>query len=232
VRARYAIFATQVREVPKILQDFARQSPDQAALMSGLKYAHYSVHVLFTEGHPFRSSYDTWVRAKDYTDNDFTDFILGRWMDPKIKGYENMRSFDKATPDQDGIVTIYHPLPEKWLHTGYTVADATSIARGAADRLVSQLAQLPPTLAQPVHIKRIETSRWPYAVHIPEPGHYLEKARILRRAFGPVFFANNNLGTPAFEEALFRGHCAADNVLKRIRPGFSFEEWSRCPPEN
>jgi protoporphyrinogen oxidase len=231
VQANYVIFAAQLRVAPALIERFADEAPEQARLMSTLDYAHYSVHALFVEGHPFRASYDTWVHASDYTEDDFTDVILGRWMEPGIKGYEGMRNFAKKPPG-DGIVTIYHPLSPKWLNSGYTTDQAKQIAVNAANRLDSVFAQMPRDLWQgPLRLKKIQTSRWPYSVHVPAPGHYTTKARIMRKPFGRVYFANNNLGTPAFEEALFRGHCAADNILKQLKKNFKFEKWSRCPEE-
>jgi hypothetical protein len=80
-----------------------------------------------------------------------------------------------------------------------------------------------------IEVRSVETSRWPYSIHIAKPGHFIVEAKVLRRPLGRIFFANNNIGTPAFEEALFRGHCAANNVLKRVDPSFAQEKWSRCP---
>lgn len=232
VRANYAVFAAQLRMAPKLIERMNEEAPEQAHLMSSLEYAHYSVNVLFVEGQPYRASYDTWVHTADYTQDDFTDVILGRWMEPDINGYQGMRDFSK-TPPGDGIFTIYHPLPPKWLNTGYTKEQAAQIARQDANRLETEFSQLPRDLWQgPMRLKRIQTNRWPFSVHIPAPGHYITKARILRKPFGRVYFANNNLGTPAFEEALFRGHCAADNVLRKLKKGFKLETWSRCPVEN
>lgn len=50
---------------------------------------------MHVKGHPYRATYDTWTRASDYTEDDFTDVIIGRWMDPKINGYLGMRDFKK-----------------------------------------------------------------------------------------------------------------------------------------
>lgn len=51
--------------------------------MRDLKLTHYSVHNVDISSHPYRECYDTWVREEDYTLNDFTDMILGRWVELK-----------------------------------------------------------------------------------------------------------------------------------------------------
>lgn len=53
--------------------------------MKDLPMAHYSVHNVDITNHPYRDSYDTWVRHFGYTGYDFTDMILGRWTE--LKGY-------------------------------------------------------------------------------------------------------------------------------------------------
>lgn len=84
-------------------------------------------------------------------------------------------------------------------------------------------------LKQKFRIKKIVTNRWPYSVHIPEPGHFSMRSKIMGKTFGNVIFGNNNMGTPAFEEALHRGHCAANRALYRLNPKkFVQESWSKC----
>jgi hypothetical protein len=229
--SKYVVFAAQLKIAPKVIKGFATDSPAQVSLINSLGYSHYSVHVLYVAGHPYRATYDTWLRPADYTDEDPTDMILGRWMDPKILGYEGYRDFTKNPDDDKGIFTIYHPLSQKWLADGaYSDEKAAEVARSAASRLDDLLSKLPPSLFRgPLDIKKIETNRWPLSVHIAAPGHYIERVRTLRKPYRRIFFASNNLGTPAFEEALFRGHCAADNVLKRMSSKFQIEKWSRCP---
>jgi protoporphyrinogen oxidase len=235
-----AIFSAQLKLAPKLIDDF--KGTEQANLMEELGYAHYSVHNVFVEGHPFRATYDTWVRAKDYSPTDFTDVILGRWMDPKIKGYEGYRKL-KATPgpdglasfaknprDDDGILSIYHPLPLDEVGKGYGDDEARELAFKAVNRL---LEMWPPVedghkLGSKVVVKSVLTNRWPFSVHIARPGHF-KRAKVMRRPFKRVVFGNNNLGTPAFEEALFRGHCAADHVLELLDSRFKYEKWTQCP---
>jgi hypothetical protein len=230
VRGSYVVFSSQLKIAPELIEGLDQKSPRQAKLMRDLKYSHYSVHLIKLEGQPYRSSYDTWVHASDYTEDDFTDVILGQWMQKDMLGFEGYRDFQNDPPAKDGELSIYHPLPAKWLKTSYSDEDAKMLARKAVQRLDDLFSRLPPDLWHgPLKVKSIETSRWPFSVHIAAPGHYIWKAKILRQPFGRIFFAHSNLGTPAFEEALFRGHCAADNILKRSEPNFRREKWSRCP---
>ena len=91
------------------------------------------------------------------------------------------------------------------------------VAVKAVERMEQLFTQLPKNIRKgSLSIKKVETNRWPYSVRVPTPGYYTTKARILRHPFGNIYFANNNIGTPAFEEALFRGHCAATNILKHF----------------
>lgn len=234
VKARYLVFAAQLNIAPKIIDGLA--NTQQGSLMSALGYSHYSVHSVRVNGHPYRATYDTWVRRSDYKDSDFTDIILGRWMDPLIQGYEGMRDFFKnpvdrnGNPDNDGILTIYHPLTPDWIGKGYTEDQARELARGAIDRMIDGFSKMPEGYVQgPIDMVSAETTRWPFSVHIPKPGHFSNRAKVMRRRFGRIHFAHSNLGTPAFEEALFRGHCAANHILKRIDPTFKMEKWSACP---
>lgn len=230
VHTDYVVYAAQLRYAPEIINDLASLEPERAKLISGLGYAHYSVHTLLLNGHPFRATYDTWTRAADYKDDDFTDLILGRWME--LKGYEKYRDFKRSPKDKTGIFTIYHPLPESWLGKGYTQEQAEKLARDAVARMQEIYSPLlKKKWGTTIDVRAVETTRWPFSVHVAEPGHFITKAKILRRPFGRIYFANNNLGTPAFEEALFRGHCAAVNILVKSAPGYKPEEWTQCPIE-
>lgn len=231
--ATYAVYAAQLRVAPKILTGFKEKAPIQSSLMENLGYSHYSVHNAVVKGHPFRATYDTWVRAADYTNDDFTDIILGRWME--LKGYEGYRDFAK-NPSGNSIISIYQPLPQKWIGKSYNDLESAQLAERSVRRTIELMA---PALKQQnkaakdldLHMEfmSVKTSRWPFSVHVAAPGHFTKKAKILRKPFGRVFFANNNLGTPAFEEALFRGHCAANNIMMRYDSKFKNEEWTNCP---
>ena len=237
VHAKFAVYAAQLKFAPQLIKGLNEKDPSKVAAINALKYSHYSVHDIFLKGHPFRSSYDTWVTNLSSTSSDFTDFILGRWQDPVIKGYEEFRDFKKDPPDNQGIITIYHPLSPEWVDKKYDVKEAKELALAAIAKLQEILQTLPkselPNGFDPIRdIDYVETNRWPFSVHVPQKGHFLKAAPLLRRHVGHIYFANNNIGTPAFEEALFRGHCAADNILLRVKPGFKFENWpTKCPVE-
>jgi hypothetical protein len=238
VRTKYVVFAAQIDKALGRIEGFEKKDPKRAEILGKLAYSHYSVHNVFVDGHPYRMTYDTWTRAKDYTNDDFTDVILGRWMNPKIKGYAGMRDFKKNPSDNVGIFTIYHPLPQKYVGKRsendkkavvYDHPLIEKLARQATDRMLelynpkgqpfSQSNEEFPEhtiLIEKIKVKGVITNPWPFSVHIAKPGHFTRDAKILRKPFGRVLFANNNLGTPAFEEALFRGHCASDNIMRRF----------------
>jgi protoporphyrinogen oxidase len=222
IEADHVVFAAQLGMAPKLIRDFSKKAPEQAKLMAGLKYSHYSVHGVEVTGDPYRASYDTWVHDPKHDPSRFSDLIVGRWMEPEYR----KRPLDMNDP-VGAVLSIYNPLSTK--ATGsYSEARATQLAEVAVNQMDALFKE---HFRHPLNIKRVVTSRWPYSVHVAEPGHYRLKARTLRKPFGRIYFANNNIGTPAFEEALFRGHCAANNILLKTRPGFKFETWTQCPVE-
>jgi hypothetical protein len=232
VNAKYVVFSAQLGVAPKLIEGLKEGAPEQAKLMSELGYSHYSVHSLFLDGHPFRASYDTWIRRKGYTEEDPTDFILARWMDPAILGYHGYRDFKKDPADNESVISIYHPLPQSMIGKKYDEQQSKEIALHGLRIVNSVLSDLPGSLYRgPLHVVKMETNRWPFSVHVAAPGHFLRKAKILRKPFGRIFFAHSNIGTPAFEEALFRGHCAANNILLRLKRSFKMESWTLCPVE-
>ncbi len=233
-RAAHAVFAAQLKFAADIVEGLAASERGQA--LRDLAYSHYSVHVVVTKGHPYRATFDTWTRASDYTERDFPDVILGRWMDPVIKGYEGMRDHKQDPKDDQGILTIYHPFSHplglKPRESKWEREHVAEVARQAVARLIDLYSPLlKERWGTKIEVRSVETNRWPFSIHVAKPGHFTRLAKELRKPYGRVFFANNNLGTPSFEEALFRGHCAANNILKRLDPGFAQEPWSKCPLE-
>ena len=219
VHSKYVIYAAQLGFAPRIIAGLAEEDPKRVAAIAGLEYTHFSVHGVLVKGHPYRAAYDTWFRAKDYTDKDFTDVVAGRWMDPA-----------SAKADRD-ILTIYQPLPPSFSTLAYTEDEAKQLAERSVARLSELLSPVLKS-GERLEVEQIETTRWPFSMHIAKPGHFTHVVPILRRPFGKVYFAHNNLGTPAVEEALFRGHCAANNVLKALSPVFRQESWSKCRLES
>lgn len=229
--APYAVFAAPLKMAAKVVKKFKERSPEQYALFESVGYAHYSVHTVWTKGHPYRATYDTWTRDQKYTEDDFSDVINGRWQDPRINGYTGMRDFKKHPEDDMGILTVYHPLPSRWVGNGYLASDAEMLARRATLRLKEMFNPLlQATWGTEIVVRKVETYRWPFSIHLVRPG-YFSKIPVMRKPFGRIYFANNNLGTPAIEEALFRGHCAATNIRRSLDPQFKVERWTHCPLE-
>jgi hypothetical protein len=216
VHARKVIFAGPIGMAPELIEGFAEKAPQHAKVISGLEYAHYSVHNVFVEGHPFRESYDLWIRDQKYSQKDPTDVILGRWQDPKIKGYLGTRDFKTEPGDETGILTIYHPLPENAVGKGYSNQAAIQAAESALIRTEEMLGPLIKAQSgKEIKVRAIETNRWPYSIHIVKPG-WLSDAKILNEPVGDIHFANNNMGLPSVEEAMYRGQTAAQRILREL----------------
>ena len=225
VKAQFVIYAAQLKFAPEIIERLKYKDPEKVEAIKQLKFSNYNVHIVNVKGHPFRATYDTWVRQKDYKPTDITDVILGRWLDPAIKGYAGMQDFKKDPPDSHGIFTLYHPhqLKNDAVHSKQLAAKAVKQFEKNFKPL------LPP--GQKLEITSVETSLWPYSIHIVKPGHFTKVAPLLRRPVAGIFFAHSNIGTPSLEEAVYRGHCAANNVLRRLNPEFVQEKWTSCKLE-
>jgi len=243
VSAKYVIFAAQSGLAPKLINNFSKMDPEKADVISKMKYANYSVHTVDLKGHPYKPSYDTWVHSSDYSRRDFTDVITAEWI--ATDGF-------KTPPQREdhGIFTVYHPISPDWykdncaandplcISKKYSDGDAIKVAKYAVHRLFELFAPMfKEQYGTDLDVTSVETNRWPISVHIAGPGHFSHDAKFLRQRVGHIFFANNNIGTPAFEEALFRGHCAAANVLLHLDHSFKIdkeENWktkSNCPIE-
>ncbi len=216
VHAKSLVFSAPLGQAPKLIEGFAAAVPRQAKLLSELEYAHYAVHNVFVEGHPWRDSYDLWLRDENYSQNDPTDVILGRWQDPKIHGYDGLKDF-KATPGDDvGILTIYHPLPKGAVGGGFDDKLAIASAEKALGRIETMMNPiLKARWGTKIKVKTIETNRWPFSIHIVKPG-WLSKAKILNEPIGRIYLGNNNMGLPSVEEAMYRGKRAALAALKAM----------------
>jgi len=195
VRARYAILATPLRVTAQL---FPGLPEDRKKLISEIRYADYVVHQVFTSKDHYTKCYDTW-----FTDKSFTDVITARWIETK--------GFKQAPKAGPGILSIYQPLaPGK-----ETRALTEETVKALALRAVGELAELVPELKQERPL-RVESYRWPGSIHIVPPGYCTKVAPRLSPPVGRVSFAGNNLGTPSFEEAIYRGHAAAENVKKLL----------------
>jgi monoamine oxidase len=190
-RGRYAILAVPLRVVSQI---FPALPDERRNLIAKLRYADYLVHQVFTSRDLYTKCYDTW-----FTDKSFTDVIVARWIET--------RGFKEPSKGGPGILTMYQPLaPGK---ESRPLTEAT--VKELATRALHELEELVPDLKREPVIK-VESYRWPSSIHITPPGHFTTVAPKLSPPVGRVSFAGNNLGTPSFEEAIYRGHEAAMHV--------------------
>jgi protoporphyrinogen oxidase len=195
IRGRTAILAVPLRVTAHI---FPGMPEERRKLISSIRYADYIVHQVFTSRDLYTKTYDTW-----YTDKSFTDVIVARWIE--TKGFKEP---PKAGP---GILSIYQPLAPGKETRPLNEATVTSLAL----RAVSELGEVLPDLKKEPVVK-VESYRWPSSIHIVPPGFFTNVAPKLIPPVGRVYFAANNLGTPSFEEAMYRGHEAAMDVRKKI----------------
>ncbi len=209
-KAKDAVYSAQVRTAVKTIEDFDKIAPEQFQIAKDLKYRNYLVVNAHVEGHPWKASYDTWVRDdKIYSQNEFTDIIDGRWQD--FRGEELPRN------DNRGVLTIYDPLPEEEIREGMTVQHMAERTEEALDKMKGIIEATSAAVGEngKVNVLAAEVNRWPISVHVTEPGHFSKKAKILKRPVGNIHFANNNLGTPAIEEAVYDGYEAAKAILAK-----------------
>ena len=82
-----------------------------------------------------------------------------------------------------------------------------------AVKAVEELYEVIPALEKEESLE-IESYRWPSSMHVIPPGYFRDWVPKLKAPVGRVYFAGNNLGTPSFEEAIFRGWMAAKEILK------------------
>ena len=220
-RAKYVVFSAPIKLAPKMIENFAQLAPDRVPMIDKLQMTHYLVHVLRVKGHPFRATYDLWLRDAKYTHDgplpDPTDVILGRWVDPKIKGFQGMRDFKQDPADDRGILTVYHPLGAYAIGKGLDQAQVVRLAEHAVNRVKEVLGPvLKERWGTELDVELVETYRWPNSIHVVRPGYLLETQTLIK-PLGRIHFANNTLGTPEIEDALKKGKLAADEVLKKLK---------------
>ena len=216
VNAQYVVFAAQLKLAPQIIKNFSTLAPEQFEIIQNLKYSDYSVHGVHIAGNPFKKSYDTWFRPTDYSEDDPSDIISGRWME---------QNSGKTSTNGSSILTIYHPFRLDQYDGGWGKPEAIRMAKRDVSRLIETFS---PISDGPIEVKSVETSRWPISMHLAQPGHFIKYAKVLRRPVGRIFFASNNVGMPSIDEVVYRAHCAANNVLARLVVGFKPEKWSNC----
>ena len=193
-RAKAVIMAVPLRVTDKIMEDYPA---DRKAMLAKLKYADYLVHSVFTSKDFCTQTYDTW-----FINRSFTDVIAARWIE--TKGFT-----EKARPGP-GILSIYQPLEPR---RGVKDLDPDTVA----DLLVSAVKELGDYLPDLPKEKElvVEAYRWPASIHIVPVNFFSEWVPKLTPPVGRVFFAANNLGTPAFEEATYRGWKAVQDIKEK-----------------
>lgn len=195
IRARRVILAVPLRVVDRI---FPGLPDERRALVRGIKYADYVVHQVFTSKDLWTQTYDTW-----FTDRSFTDLIAARWIETK--------GFKTPPTAGPGILSIYQPLAPR---RGVKVLDARTV-NDLALKALQELDEIVPGLKAEKALA-VESYRWPSSIHLCPPRFFTDVAAKLAPAVGRVHFAGNNLGTPSFEEAIYRGHRAAQEVRKAL----------------
>jgi len=215
VYAKNIVYASHLGYAPQIIQGFKERRPRQARYMANIEYVHYNVYIVTTKGHPFRDTYDLWLRDTKYKPYDPTDIILGRWQE--LIGYKGYRKFEKDPPG-DGILAIYHALPYAAAKTPDNDEQAIKWAKYGIKRALDMLQPLATSLnpykdaRSDIEIKSVMINRWPYSIHWVKKGHF-KRALIMKRAFNGIHFAHSTLGTPAYEEAIYRAYSSAMEVL-------------------
>jgi protoporphyrinogen oxidase len=191
LRARRVILAVPLRVAERIFPDLPEE---RRALIRALPYADYVVHQVFTSKDLWTSTYDTW-----FVDRSFTDIIAARWIATK--------GFKLPSAAGPGILSIYQPLAAR---RGLRALDPKSV-NDLALAALQELDEIVPGLKQERTLT-VESYRWPASIHVCRPGFFTSVAPKLAGAVGRVHFAGNNLGAPSFEEAIYRGHRAAQDV--------------------
>lgn len=204
-KARDVVFAAPLGLAPRLIRGYQEIAPEHFKQTSELKYRDYMVINVHVKGHPWRKAYDLWTRDdKGYTQKRITDVIDGRWMD--FRGGKDRRGDDK------GILTIYMPLDKQVSGQKRTSKEAIAIAESAIDQMIGHIGPLAQKDHKKIKVMAAEINYWRQAIHVAGPG-YLDRAETMAKPVGHVYFANNNLGTPSIEEALYRGRRAAEELL-------------------
>ncbi len=176
VHAQKVMFSAAVNLAPALIKDLGKYDPDKTRAISDIEMTDYAVHVVHVKGHPYRATYDTWSNSGGDLSKP-TDFILGRWQDPKIRAYEGQREFGKNPADDYGVITIYQPLGSS-NPTHFNKDQNLKMVEDAVYDMTAKLSGLGPQAVQPIEVELIESYRWPESIHVVKPG-YLKKFRCL-----------------------------------------------------
>ena len=209
--AKNLIFAAPVTLAPKMIVGLEAKDPSKVKAISKLEMTDYAVHVVRLKGHPYRATYDTWSHGTGGAQEP-SDFILGRWQDPKIKAYDGIREFEKEPVDDYGIITVYQPLgdanPKNFESTHYL-----DLVEKAVNNMRAKLDPLAQEKGQKIEVELVQSYRWPYSIHKVKPGA-LKEWPLLERSVDRIHFVNNTTAAPELEPAMVRGAEAAKEILK------------------
>src|SRR5207249_129760 len=98
VHADSVIFAAPMSVAGQVIANLDNLDPEKSAAIRNTEMTDYAVHIVRVKGHPYRTTYDTWVHSSGDLSKP-TDYILGRWQDPQIHYYSGMRNFEKDPSD-------------------------------------------------------------------------------------------------------------------------------------
>jgi len=213
VRAKFVVYAQPLKFAPALIEGYERLEPENSERMKKHAYGHVLEHRFSTDEPAYRGSLRTWIHS---TEGDVPALVI----DPFA-----------AEEGQAGLV-VHEPV------LGSGQGDLSeAVVRARAGRASARVSELLKRLAAAdvskarASVTGVSTMRWPLGIHSAPPGAFTQTAAEMRQPFERVFFASNDLGAPTFEEALFRGHCAAVNILMRMNRSYKPEKWSRCPIE-
>lgn len=224
-KAKKVIFAAPLPQAPILIKDFDQLDPEKAKAIADIKMTDYTVHVAHVKGHPYRQTYDLWVRPGGYTENDPTDLINARWMDPKIRGYEGMRDFSKDPEDDYGMLAGYHDRglsdPEHYTKEN-SLLDVEHFIKWLHENMDPIVAKD----GQKIEVLLVESYRYPNAIHRVDLNHDANK-EIFQRSVGNIEFSNNNITVPEIESAMELGYDAAMKILKELEQQEPAKQQSR-----
>jgi len=218
--SKYVFFAASIKLAPKIIDNFNSWAPERAQMIEKIQMTHYLVHTVRLKGHPYRASYDLWLRDDKYTEEgpfpDLTD-ITWPWVHPKINAYRGMRDFKKDPKDDRGFAVIYQPLGTYYVGKPITKELLVSQAEHVMNRTKEMLEPyLKKTWGTQLDVELIETQPWLQSIHIMTPG-YLNDVQTLRKPLGRIVFANNTLTVPELESSMGLSWKVAEELVKTLK---------------
>ena len=211
VVGKHAIFAASVSLAPHLIKDLEKQDPEKVKAISEIQMTDYTVNVIRLKGHPFRATYDTWSNSGGDPTKP-SDYILGRWQDPKIQAYAGMRQFESDPIDNYGVISAYHPLG-KTNPANFTTVNNLKRVDADVEDMITKLSAETAASGQKIEVELVESYQWPQSIHLVTPG-YLKKTPILERPTGHIHYANNTISAPELETSMARAAREALQIIK------------------